>query len=360
MKTNMDIRIASSMAILLLALAAPHPLSADVLVLKNGNRFEGKIVDETPDKVVVEMQYGTMEFKRRNIKEIIRKAAPVVPKPAPKPKPEPQAEDKPEKGPKAEPDKAKPGRRPRTQARGPAPLAFVKGEPRSGKDRLAGNNIYAANADGTGMRQVTKHEVKRRQKCDIAHLSWSPDGKKMAYLVTVVIGGDIWVVDVESGTGNMIKKSETFKMEVSEPAWSPDGKQIAFVGGARMFEKDIYVMAPTGGEAKKITSIGGHITSPVWSPDGRQIAFLSKPGRSDGGGGKTYDQPEICVVSVRDSRVRALVKGKGDRGEIAWSPDGKAIAFTSAPVAEKKGNATILGPPEIHVVTVATASRRHD
>ncbi|NOZ21417.1 MAG: hypothetical protein GXP25_10050 [Planctomycetes bacterium] len=50
-------------------------------MMKNGNKFEGKILQETPEKVVLKMKFGTMGFPRSQIKEIIKKAAPEAPKP---------------------------------------------------------------------------------------------------------------------------------------------------------------------------------------------------------------------------------------------------------------------------------------
>ncbi|MEW6356016.1 MAG: WD40 repeat domain-containing protein [Planctomycetota bacterium] len=94
---------------------APLRLAADTLVLKNGNRFEGKILEETPEKVVMQMTYGTMEFKRADIKDIQKKAGYTVPKPEPRPAPEPKPEPEP-KAPEAQPAQKEPQPEP-----GPAP-----------------------------------------------------------------------------------------------------------------------------------------------------------------------------------------------------------------------------------------------
>ncbi|MEW6355990.1 MAG: hypothetical protein AB1696_06685 [Planctomycetota bacterium] len=72
--------IGGATALLLVLLCKPIDLPADILVMKNGNRFEGEILQETPEKVVLKMNYGTMEFPRNQIKEVIKKAAPEPPK----------------------------------------------------------------------------------------------------------------------------------------------------------------------------------------------------------------------------------------------------------------------------------------
>ncbi|MEW6355991.1 MAG: hypothetical protein AB1696_06690 [Planctomycetota bacterium] len=69
----------------------------DVILLKNGSRFEGKIRQETPEKIVMEMQFGTMEFPRDQIKEIAKKALPPAPQAKPPAGAEPADKETPEK-----------------------------------------------------------------------------------------------------------------------------------------------------------------------------------------------------------------------------------------------------------------------
>jgi len=74
-------------------------LPADVVVMKNGNRFEGKVLQETPQKIVLKMRFGTMDFAREEIKEIIKKALPTIPRPKPKPEPTGKQSDRPKSPP---------------------------------------------------------------------------------------------------------------------------------------------------------------------------------------------------------------------------------------------------------------------
>ena len=63
-------------------------------------------------------------------------------------------------------------------------------------------------------------------------------------------------------------------------------------------------------------------SSIAWSPDGKLIAFFSE---------KEEDQDNIRlkIISVNDgdSRVVAKVQDVGIHNELAWSPDSKRIAF---------------------------------
>ncbi len=54
----------------LLVLVFPPPLLADSITLKNGARFEGKVVAETPELVTLVGKHGEIRFKRSEITEI--------------------------------------------------------------------------------------------------------------------------------------------------------------------------------------------------------------------------------------------------------------------------------------------------
>ena len=65
-------------------------------------------------------------------------------------------------------------------------------------------------------------------------------------------------------------------------SWSPDGRFVAYscrkaVGKEYAFSTDteIYVYCILTGEVKRIEMDGGYDTDPVWSPDGKRIAWLS-------------------------------------------------------------------------------------
>src|SRR5262249_47724547 len=62
------------------------------------------------------------------------------------------------------------------------------------------------------------------------------------------------------------------------PSWSPDGKKIAFVS-ARSSGQELWVCDADGSNPLKLTSLGS-VIYPRWSPDGRRLVFsaLTGPG----------------------------------------------------------------------------------
>jgi dipeptidyl aminopeptidase/acylaminoacyl peptidase len=121
-----------------------------------------------------------------------------------------------------------------------------------------------------------------------------------------------------------------FKVQQFEQvAISPDGKKVAWVEiqkdqtGASTGKNDIYVQ-DLASEAKpqRVTAGGGerHFQERAiaWSPDGKNLAFLSdsaKPG-----------QLQLYIVSAEGSAARQLTHVKGLLATPRWSPDGKSIA----------------------------------
>ncbi|HKQ78890.1 MAG TPA: protein kinase, partial [Blastocatellia bacterium] len=107
------------------------------------------------------------------------------------------------------------------------------------------------------------------------------------------------------------------------PAFSPDGAQIAFVwDGGRGNNPDIYIKLIDAETPVQLTTNPAIDTTPVWSPDGRHIAFVRWGN----------NEPGIFIISALGGSERAIhspVMKEADilRG-IAWSPDGKLLAFS--------------------------------
>ena len=65
-------------------------------------------------------------------------------------------------------------------------------------------------------------------------LSWSPDGKEIAY----ACNGRIWRIPIQGGQPVEVKTG--LDAEVSHLAWSPDGNTMAFTASKEIM--DLYLM----------------------------------------------------------------------------------------------------------------------
>lgn len=87
---------------------------------------------------------------------------------------------------------------------------------------------------------------------------------------------------------------------------------------------EIYAMRPDGSEKRRLTRNDVVDTDPAWSPDGRRIAFVSAP---DSLPGTPVRRPDIFVMNEDGSGVRRLFQSSRAAWHPRWSPDGRRIAF---------------------------------
>jgi len=72
---------------------------------------------------------------------------------------------------------------------------------------------------------------------DCLQPTWSPDGKRIAYVRWFNGAGQLWVLDVEKDKPAALPRRlmKDFPGSVMNPLWSPDGKDIAFLSGESLW-----------------------------------------------------------------------------------------------------------------------------
>jgi len=142
---------------------------------------------------------------------------------------------------------------------------------------------------------------------------WSPDSRRVAFSGHESEG--LYVADVDSGRTRTLLRTST----AWTPAWSPDGKWIAFVRQIGYGPLDVYLVHPNGSGLTLLTDYAPTGSSRLaWSRDGK-LAFIGTRGDEDA---------HLVVVDVSTRRVH-LLQSRLDDGTVAWSPDGRSIAYTA-------------------------------
>jgi len=207
---------------------------------------------------------------------------------------------------------------------------------------------------------------------------WSPDGKTLAFVAPDADDHpQVWLLALRGGEARKLTSAPN---GVEHYSFRPDGNAIAFatadtlpkrqgeakfVGAFQVGDQDLFLrneiapqhiwVQPLDGPAKRLTSgtwslefslpPGSAPSHLAWSPDGRQIAFARVPVPMSG----RLDSVSVCVVEVATGAIRSLTGATRFQSNPVWSPDGKSIAFWYP----RDGRGDINWEQEIYVVPAA-------
>ena len=184
----------------------------------------------------------------------------------------------------------------------------------------------------------------------------SRDGKFAAVVVSRVnwdddtYSTDIDLIDLTTHARRSLTHD---RHDVDSPSFSPDGTKLAFLADAGSGDDaavQVWVMPLDGGDAKPVTSAGDGVQEYTWRPDGSGIAYAAadpKPKRR--GADRFRDsfvfttEPIVARSAPRPAHVfvapiaggspKQLTFGDASDSSLAWSPDGRTLAYTVNPDA---------------------------
>jgi hypothetical protein len=218
------------------------------------------------------------------------------------------------------------------------------------------HEIFTMNADGSGVRQVTRGCTTTADCASDVSPAWSPDDRRISFLRAhrpfvdkgawyerivlatrvdlIVVGADgrgereltHWTIDPQPDV------SHAPLGDAGAPVWSPDGKHIVVALGTlrhrskhALYGTALHVLDVGGAAERRITPWVIGAGNPSWSRDGGHIAFNSLGGHS----------PNLYTVDPDGRHLKLLLRGNTISSHIGWidapvwSPDGKQIAFAT-------------------------------
>jgi dipeptidyl aminopeptidase/acylaminoacyl peptidase len=193
----------------------------------------------------------------------------------------------------------------------------------------------------------------------------SPDGKTVLYTVTYYnieenkAFRDIYTVSVSGGASSNLTESATNEFNA---VWRPDGKKIGYLS-ASSGSVQLWEMNPDGSGKQRISSVEGGITGFNYSPGGDKIFYIKSvkldkdvhdlypdlPKANarleddimyrhwDTWHDYTYNHifiaasgnPDDATDIMEGERYDSPMKPFGGTEQVAWSPDGMSLAYTS-------------------------------
>jgi TolB protein len=117
--------------------------------------------------------------------------------------------------------------------------------------------IDVANADGSDLRRLTEHAYNEYG------LRWSPDGRTILYGRTNRRG--IYLIGADGRNDRMITTDSPPPIGWGALTWSPNGRSIAYITD-RTGDGDIYIIDADGRNKTQLTSSAEIDSDPAWAP----------------------------------------------------------------------------------------------
>jgi acylaminoacyl-peptidase len=128
-----------------------------------------------------------------------------------------------------------------------------------------------------------------------------------------------------AGAPDRLSITDDFNVQIAtDPQISPDGKSIVYVRQFADIMTDhrystLWMVDADGSHHRPLTTGNRSDVSPRWSPDGTRIAFI----------GEVEGHAQIMLLWRDTEKVSALTNLQEAPDHVAWSPDGRTLAYTA-------------------------------
>ncbi|MEK7785058.1 MAG: hypothetical protein AAB658_06470 [Chloroflexota bacterium] len=175
-----------------------------------------------------------------------------------------------------------------------------------------GKALAVASSVGVWLYDALTLQAQRLLEKNLVSLTaWSPDGTKLAIVVTDSTDYsqslEIWDVNTWQALITLPRKTDEGIFNI---AWFPDSTQLAVAASGEFQIWDI-----STGQSTSLPNFNGVAFDAAWSPDGSQLAIGSN--QSDG----------VLLYDLTTGQQRLFLTDQiGGPKLLAWSPDGKWLA----------------------------------
>ena len=162
--------------------------------------------------------------------------------------------------------------------------------------------------------------------------AWSPDGSRLAF----ARDNAIYLIPSLGGVERKLVQFPRGRVSISPLSWSPDGRFVAFSGTQDSSAPSIWIVSTESAELhRSSTPPKGYLSdiSPAFSPDGRTLAFVRAR--------DTYSRAVILLDINRDGTtqggLREATSYERTLQDLAWQADGRSLILTVGQSMEHYG-----------------------
>ncbi|MFA8299054.1 MAG: alpha/beta fold hydrolase [Hyphomicrobiales bacterium] len=178
-------------------------------------------------------------------------------------------------------------------------------------------DLYVMNIDGSNKKQITK------TTSGLYNATWTPDGNKIAYMSYESGSMQMWIMNTDGSKAAQVSDVED---GITGFSFSPDGKKV-------LFTKEIYPEKKFANLYKDLPQTTGRVMDDlmyrhwdVW------VDSYPHPFVADFDGKQLSNIKDIMEGEPFESPVKPW----GGMEQLAWSPDGKTIVYTSRKLTGKE------------------------
>ena len=211
------------------------------------------------------------------------------------------------------------------------------------------SGLYIVNADGTDLQRIDTGDLE--VSYGEADITWMPGGGALAVRAAApdepLVPG-IFRLALGGGAAERLTPVDQPPLViVGLVSWSPDGRQLAYgstmqdlseITEQGLADVELFVVDIDSGSAQRITVTPDvAVAAQSWSPDGSRLLYLSfsPPTDLDDGDRDPFANLQLEVVNVEDTTSVTVVEQLSMRAELSsraiWRPSAESTTADAAP-----------------------------
>ncbi len=181
----------------------------------------------------------------------------------------------------------------------------------------------------------------------------TPDGTTIAWSIFGREGSQLHLTEIanpDPAKDKIVSVAGTTNCSSSSPVWSPDSQTLAFTSNCTSKTEEpgqvqIFLYSRSTGEVKQLTHLKGIFQQVAWSPDGKSLAFLFVENASRSAGALAAMKPWSGVIGEDGVEIQRVYAVSAATGEGTWVTSTAMHTYEFDWSPDSQHIATISAPP---------------